>query len=52
MSPPAPEELESFFEGCLPSTSRILFRSDSYPIDAAIEGGFHRAICGAGALAL
>jgi arylformamidase len=24
----------------LPSTSRILFRSDSYPIDAAIEEGF------------
>ena len=24
----------------VPSTSRVLFRSDSYPIDAAIEGGF------------
>ena len=32
-----PEELP---EGWLPSTSRILFRSNSYPIDAAIEGGF------------
>ncbi len=32
-----PEELP---DGWLPSTSRVLFRSDSYPIDAAIEGGF------------
>jgi arylformamidase len=32
-----PEELA---EGWAPSTSRVLFRSDSYPIDAAIEGGF------------
>ena len=27
-------------DGWVPSTSRILFRSDSYPIDAAIEEGF------------
>jgi len=47
-----PEELP---EGWLPSTSRILFRSDSYPIDAAIEGGFTglsaelvRWLCGRG----
>lgn len=32
-----PEDLP---DGWLPSTSRVLFRSDSYPIDAAIEGGF------------
>jgi arylformamidase len=27
-------------DGWSPSTSRVLFRSDSYPIDAAIEEGF------------
>ena len=32
-----PEDLPN---GWVPSTSRVLFRSDSYPIDAAIEGGF------------
>jgi len=32
-----PEELP---DGWLPSTSRVLFRSDSYPIDASIKGGF------------
>jgi len=33
----SPEDLP---DGWVPSTSRVLFRSDSYPIDAAIEGGF------------
>jgi arylformamidase len=32
-----PEDLP---DGWVPSTSRVLFRSDSYPIDAAIEEGF------------
>ena len=32
-----PEELPS---GWAPSTARVLFRSDSYPIDATIEDGF------------
>jgi arylformamidase len=32
-----PEELP---RGWQPSTSKVLFRSDSYPIDAAIDGGF------------
>jgi len=35
--PATPEDLPN---GWVPSTSRVLFRSDSYPIDAAIEGGF------------
>ena len=32
-----PEDLP---DGWVPTTSRVLFRSDSYPIDAAIEEGF------------